>query len=108
ARNNLPLQFCAWLLHTLVLLQPTGLLFREVSLARAWQHVSQPWFAATQDELVAAAIVGAMALLGTLPMNLSFWVEDHVLPRLRPSTWFLPVQTTFWSVEILAIFVFYR
>jgi hypothetical protein len=52
--------------------------------------------------------MGSMALLGTIPINASFGVEDHVLPRLKASEWYLPIQTTFWSLEILAIFVFYR
>jgi alginate O-acetyltransferase complex protein AlgI len=98
----------AWAFHTLVVLQPTGLLFREVSLARVWQHLNQPWLGGTEEQWIAAAIVGAMALLGTLPINLSFLVEDHVLPRIKQSEWYLPIQTTFWSLEILAIFVFYR
>jgi D-alanyl-lipoteichoic acid acyltransferase DltB (MBOAT superfamily) len=98
----------AWIFHTLVVLQPTGLMFREVSLARVWQHLSQPWFGGTDLEWTAAAIVGSMALLGTLPMNFSFWVEDHVLPKLKKSQWYIPIQTTFWSLEILIIFIFYR
>lgn len=107
-RNNWLAGGFAWAFHTLVVLQPTGLLFREASLTRVWQHLTKPWFAATQEELIAAAIVGSMAVLGTLPINFSFWVEDNVLPRLRPSAWFLPIQTTFWSLEAAAIFVFYR
>jgi hypothetical protein len=89
-------------------LQPTGLMFREVSLAGVWQHLTQPWFVATELEIVAASVVGAMAVLGTIPLNVSFWAKDHMLPKLRMSPWFLPIQTTFWSLEILAIFVFYR
>ena len=107
-RENLPAQFVAWVFHTLVVLQPTGLLFREHSLTRVWQHLNQPWFGASEEERIAAGIVLAMAVLGTLPINLSYWVEDHILPRIRSSPWFLPVLTTFWSLEILAIFVFYR
>jgi D-alanyl-lipoteichoic acid acyltransferase DltB (MBOAT superfamily) len=98
----------AWFFHTLIVLQPTGLMFREVSLARVWQHLSQPILGGTQEEWIAAAIVGSFALLGTLPMNLSFLIEDHVLPRIEKSIWFLPIQTTFWAFEVLAIFVFYR
>ncbi len=98
----------AWFFHTLVVLQPTGLMFREVSLARVWQHLSQPWFGGSQEEWIAAAIVASFALLGTIPINLSYFVEDHVVPRIEGSVWFLPIQTTFWAFEILAIFVFYR
>lgn len=105
---QLVLDFGAWLFHTLVVLQVTGLLFREVSLSRVRQHLSQPWFAATEEELVAAGIVAAMAIVGTLPINLSWFVEDRILPRLSASSWFLPVQTTFWAFEIVAMFVFYR
>jgi alginate O-acetyltransferase complex protein AlgI len=107
-RYNLVAGFFAWLFHTLVVLQVTGLLFREASLARVWQHLSQPWFRASQEELVAAAIVGSMALAGTLPINLSYYVEDYLLPKLRASAWWLPAQTTFWACEAVAIFVFYR
>jgi D-alanyl-lipoteichoic acid acyltransferase DltB (MBOAT superfamily) len=107
-RNNFWAGGAAWCFHTLVVLQPTGLMFREVSLARVWQHLTQPWFVATELEIVAASVVGAMAVLGTIPLNVSFWAKDHMLPKLRMSPWFLPIQTTFWSLEILAIFVFYR
>jgi alginate O-acetyltransferase complex protein AlgI len=97
-----------WVFHTLVVLQPTGLLFRERSLTRVWQHLSQPWFGGTHDQWIAATVVGAMALAGTLPINLSYSVEDYVFPRLRRSDWWLPIQTTFWAFEALAIYVFYR
>lgn len=107
-KGKLPLDFLAWLFHLVVVMQPTGLLFREVSLGRVWQHLNQPWFQATQEEWIAATIVFAFAALGTLPINLSYWVEDHILPRLQKSAWYLPIQTTFWSFEALAIFIFYR
>lgn len=97
-----------WLFHTLVVLQPTGLLFRERSLTRVWQHLSQPWWGGTQDEWIAASIVGAMALAGTLPINLSYVLEDNLYPRLRKSDWWIPIQTTFWAVEGLLIYIFYR
>jgi alginate O-acetyltransferase complex protein AlgI len=107
-RNNFWAGGAAWFFHTVVVLQPTGLLFREVSVARVWQHLNQPWLGGTQEEWVAAAIVTSMVILGTLPINLSYAVEDYVLPRLKASDWWLPVQTTFWSFEALAIYVFYH
>ncbi len=107
-KGNLVLDFGAWVFHTLVVLQPTGLLFREVSLSRAWQHVNQPWFAATYEERVAAAIVFSFAILGTIPLNFSFWFKDKVLPRLQTSEWFLPLMTTWWAIEIVLMFLFHR
>lgn len=107
-KGHLILDFLAWLFHTIVVLQVTGLLFREVSLARVWQHLSMITVPSTEEERIAATIVFAFAVLGTLPLNLSYVVEDKLLPRIRTSPWFLPVQTTFWSFEILAIFILYR
>lgn len=107
-KGHLVLDFGAWIFHTLVVLQPTGLLFRELSLARAWQHVNQPWFQATYEEKVAAAIVFSFAVLGTIPLNVSFWFKDKVLPRLERSRWFLPILTTWWAVEVVLMFFFHR
>lgn len=104
----LVLDFAAWLFHTLVVLQPTGLLFREVSLARAWQHVSQPWFDAIPEERAIATVILAFAVAGTIPLNVGFWVRDRLMPRLTRSPWFLPVLTTWWAVEIVLLFLFYR
>ncbi len=104
----LPLRFVAWAFHTLVVLTPTGLLFRERDLARVWQHLSQPWFALTREEAVAATVVLGMAFAGTLPINLSWPIEDHVLPRVRASVWRLPLATTTWALLAVAMFIFYR
>ncbi len=98
----------AWPLHTFVVLQPTGVMFREVSMERVFQHFSQPWLSATTEELVAATVVFSMAVAGTLPINLSYAVEDHVIPRLKASGWLLPAQTTFMSVAVVAMFIFHR
>ena len=107
-KGHFVLDFFAWAFHTLVVLQVTGLLFREVSLARVWQHLSSPWFSWTREELAAATWMFTLAVIGTIPLNLSYWLEDKVLPKISASPWFLPLQTTWWSVEALAIFVFYR
>ena len=96
------------LFHILFVLQPVGIMFREVSLARVWQHLSQSPFGGSEAEFVAAMIVASFAFLGSLPMTLSYLVEDHVLPRIKDSVWFLPITTTFWSFLAVAIFIFYR
>ncbi|MCB9665360.1 MAG: MBOAT family protein [Alphaproteobacteria bacterium] len=98
----------AWLFHTLVVLHPTGLMFRETSLPRVWQHLTAPWFVATKEQLVSAAIVMSLAVFGGLTMNAADLVQWKLLPRLRRSPWFLPVQTTFWAGCVVVLFLFAR
>ncbi|MCA9571401.1 MAG: hypothetical protein KC656_26360, partial [Myxococcales bacterium] len=107
-KGRLVFDFGAWLVHTVLVLQVTALLFRERNLERVWQHLTGPWLSPSPEEVTAAAMVFAFALAGTIPLNVSFWVQDKVLPRLRESTWGLPVQTAWWSLEGLALFVFAR
>lgn len=94
--------------HTLVVLQPTALLFRERDVGRVWTDLTALGQPATRDELVAATIVASMAVLGSIPLSLGHAFEDHVLPRLKGTVWLLPVQTTGWSLAAVAIFIFYR
>jgi hypothetical protein len=101
----------AWLFHTLVVLQPTGLLFREASVGpRVAAPQRSRGSGRTQEELGGGGDRhGSMALArhaADQPERTT--VEDYVLPRRKASDWWLPVQTTFWACEALAIYVFYR
>jgi len=100
--------FAGVLFHTLVVLQPTALMFRERDVARVLADLGRIGVPATRDELVAATIVASMAVLGSIPLTAGHLFEDHVLPRLKGTVWLLPVQTTGWSLAAVAIFVFYR
>jgi D-alanyl-lipoteichoic acid acyltransferase DltB (MBOAT superfamily) len=98
----------AILFHTIVVVGPGGLIFREVNLERVVQHLSQPIWGGTQEQWVAASIVAGVALATSMPMMIAVLVEDNWLPKLRTNRWFLPIQTTFWTAEAVLIFVFYR
>ncbi len=100
--------FTGLLFHTVVVLQPTALLFRERSVERILQHLGQIGQPSTEEELIAATLVASMAVLGSIPLTLGHLVEDHVLPRVEGTIWMLPVQTTWWSLAAVAIFIGYR
>lgn len=107
-RQNRVLGFFGAFLHAVVVLQPCGLLFRERNLERVWQHLTQPMMGGTEEEWVAAGIVATFAAAGSVPMTMKHAYDDYVAPWLERSVWYLPAQTTFWSLEALMIFVFYR
>lgn len=96
------------LFHTLVVLQPTALMFRERDIGQIVHRLGDVAGPVTHEEWVAATIVASMAVLGSLPLSVAHAWEDHVLPRLARSPLLLPVQTTGWTLAMIVIFVFYR
>jgi D-alanyl-lipoteichoic acid acyltransferase DltB (MBOAT superfamily) len=107
-RENYWLNGFAWMFHTGFVLQVTGLMFRETSMTRVFQHLAAVARPTSEDEWAAAGLVFSMAFLGTLPTNVSYWVEDSLFPWLTRKGWAWPAQTSWWAVEALAIYVMFR
>lgn len=83
-------------------------LFRETSLARIAATLSRAPFEATPDQWVATVVMGTMALLGAAPLVAAHLVLRWVVPRIEASPWYLPLQTTAWTLYGLAMFLFVR
>ena len=70
--------------HLVVVMFPAGLMFREVSMARVLQHISQSPGAFTADELQVAWVAMFVALSLASPMvDRGVGSRDHVFPRLN-------------------------
>jgi hypothetical protein len=98
----------AVLFHFCAVSVPGSLLFRETHLDRIIMYLQKHPFVATSDEWVATSVIVGMTILGATPLILSHFVVRYLSPRIRESTWLLPVQTGSWAVFGMAIFVFYR
>jgi alginate O-acetyltransferase complex protein AlgI len=107
-RENPIGQVMAWAFHTCFVLQVTGLMFRESTMSRVFQHLAGALDPVEPLEWTAAGMVFSMAVLGTLPENLAQWVEDRVWPRLDAAPWGWPVKSTLWACGIVAIYLFHR
>jgi len=94
--------------HLIAVSIPGSMLFRETHITRIWQHLTKNPFVATEDEWMATAVVIGMVAVVSTPLCIAWAVERWVLPRIDQSRWFLPVQTTAWSVYAVGMFVFYR
>jgi alginate O-acetyltransferase complex protein AlgI len=103
-RNWDPILVPVMFAHTLVGM----MIFREPSVARLLSHFGRNPLGGTPDQWV---IVGGMVIIclgGAIPLVLALLFEQHVLPRIEESPWFLPVQTTAWSVAAVALLTFHR
>jgi len=94
--------------HAMVVLLPAGVLFREVSIARVWAHLTQVPWAVTADELAMAWVVLVVAGVFAAPLVLAMVWDDHVWPRVRDGGWLWPAQTSGMALQIVAIALFYR
>lgn len=94
--------------HTLVVLQPTALFFRERDLARIAAQLGAIGAPEDPDVLVAALVILAVGVLLSLPLVVSRWIARRALPALRGTPWMLPAHTTWWAVAAVALFIFYR
>jgi alginate O-acetyltransferase complex protein AlgI len=94
--------------HFFAVSVPGSLLFRETHLDRIVEHLQRNPFVATPDEWIATSVVIGMTLLCAVPLVLSHYVERLLLPRLRESVWWLPLQTSAWATFGMMMFVFYR
>ena len=98
----------AILFHTVFVICPGGLMFREVNIARVIQHLSQNPLDGSREQFVAASIVVAITLVAAIPMVVAVYVEDNWLDKIKKSPWGLPLITSFWGLEAACILVFYR
>jgi len=107
-RKNKPLWLLALIFHMVVVIMPGGLLFRERDILRVWQHMQQPFFGAMLEEYVAAWIVVVMTTVLAIPMMLSHPVESKLVPWLKERKMLAPAATTWWTAELIAIFIMFR
>ncbi len=85
-----------------------ALIFRETSVRRLFGYLTENPFAATPDEWrVTIGMLGITVVL-SLPFVIEHYARRLVIPRLEPTVWYLPVQSTLWSVFAVFMFVFYR
>ncbi len=85
-----------------------SMLFRETHLDRIVLYLGLPLWEVGPDQGVALAVVVGMTAVCAAPLVLSHFVELYVLPRVRATEAWLPMQTTSWAVFGLFIFVFHR
>jgi len=85
-----------------------ALLFRETHTGRLLRHLSSwPW-TGTADDQVAAGVVVGVTLAGCVPLFAQWLVMTRLVPRVRTSPWFLPLQTTTWAGLAASMFLFFR
>ncbi len=107
--RNMPLgRPLAIAFHLVVVSIPGSMLFRETHVDRIWRYLTKNPFVASEEEWMATAVVTGMVVAVSVPLCIAHVVERWVLPRIEESRWFLPVQTTAWSLYVVAMFVFYR
>jgi D-alanyl-lipoteichoic acid acyltransferase DltB (MBOAT superfamily) len=97
--------------HLVAVSLPGSLLFRETSLVRIAHDFEITFtrpFAASSDEWIAATTVVGITAICTVPLIASFFVERYAIPKLRPTVWWLPAQTTGWVAMVLVIALFFR
>ncbi len=83
-------------------------LFRELEVTRIVALLSQDPLASTPEQNLAAAVVVAMTLTLATPLFLALAAERWLIPTLRASPWYLPVQTAAWAAFGLGMFTFAR
>lgn len=84
------------------------MIFRETRLDRLTLYLSKSPLSASPDEWVATFVMLGVCAFTAAPMVAMLCWESWVKPRWQHSPWYLPVQTTSWSLAALVIFVFYR
>jgi alginate O-acetyltransferase complex protein AlgI len=84
------------------------LIFRETHIDRLLHFFSLSPFGGTAEQWVAAGVMFGVAVTCALPLVLAAIIERHVLPRIRDRAWYLPVQTTSWSLMAVAVLLFVR
>ncbi len=84
------------------------MIFRETHIERLLHYWTLNPFVGSQDQWIAATVMMAAVVgFGGL-LVAGLLVEKLVLPRLRPSPWYLPAVTTSWAAAAVAIYVFQR
>ena len=84
------------------------LLFRETDVSRIYALLRLSPFAATPDEWVATTAMLGIAAFAATPMVLGLLFERFVEPRLAPTPWHLPLQTTAWAAFAVCFYLFVR
>ena len=85
-----------------------ALLFREPSVARIVAHLTTHPLDATFDEWRAVVAIGTLVFVLNLPLVIEHFARRWLFPRLQPTVWWLPIQTTMWSVYLVLMSVSYR
>ncbi|MCB9699010.1 MAG: MBOAT family protein [Alphaproteobacteria bacterium] len=100
--------------HVFVVLMPGTLVFNAGGLRRALHLLAIPPWGGDTDARLVAAMVLALAAIGSLPLlaewGLRRWAGERwaAIGTDAEHPWVLPAQTTAWSVALLALVVFHR
>ena len=83
--------------------------FREPEVTRTFSHLTRLPVGVEMADWAAAAVVLSVLIGCSLPQLISLSLEKSGwMARLRQSRWFLPLQTTTWTLYALCIFSFVR
>ncbi len=84
------------------------LIFREPSLLRLATYFAGSPLAGTFEERVVAGVMLAFALAGAFTLTVAMLAELYVLPRLRKTAAWFPIETSLWALAGIAIYTFAR
>lgn len=84
------------------------LLFRETDVTRIFRLLTLNPLGGTPDQWVVTVVMLAITVVTALPLIVALLLQRFVLPRIEPSPWYLPVQTTTWAAFAISLYVFVR
>ncbi len=84
------------------------LIFRETHIDRLLHFFALSPVGGTREQWVAASVMFGVAVIYSSPLVLAAIIERHVVPKIEASPWFLPAQTTTWSLYAVGILLFVR
>jgi len=84
------------------------LIFRETHIDRLVHFFSLNPFGGTREQWVAAAVMFGIVVAYSTPLVIAAILERTLLPKLREKEWYLPVQTTAWSLWAVGILLLVR
>ena len=84
------------------------LIFRETHIDRLLQFFALNPFGGTREQWVAAGVMLGVVVAYSTPLVLAALLERTLLPAIRDKEWYLPVQTTAWSLWAVGILLLVR
>ena len=84
------------------------MIFREPRITQLLHKLTLNPFVGTEEQWIAASIMLSVSLTGALPLLIAFAALRTVIPKMKQSPWYWPMQTTAWTVYALTMFTFTR
>ncbi|HHO52942.1 MAG TPA: MBOAT family protein [Deltaproteobacteria bacterium] len=85
-----------------------ALMFREPSVYRIWMHLSSNPLDATPHQWRAVVTILSLLFVLNTPLVIEHFAKRTVIPRWKRTPWWLPLQTTVWSVYVVLMSISYR